>query len=114
MTRKTPKALKPVARKSAPTRRGHPFKQLVDAGIRLAALRTPKGVQDFLVKEAARLCRAQRILLLLEDAGAVRIAGAPLLIETFATCPSGIIAPPMVGTSTWEAIMRGSERSSRG
>ncbi len=78
MTRKTPKALKPVARKSAPARRGHPFKQLVDAGIRLAALRTPKGVQDFLVKEAAGLCRAQRILLLLEDAGAVRIAGARL------------------------------------
>ena len=53
MTRKTPKALKPVVRKSSPMRRGEAFKRLVDAGIRLATLRTQQAAQEFLVKEAA-------------------------------------------------------------
>ena len=53
MTRKTPKALKLAMSKSAAARRGDPFKRLVDAGIRLATLRTQQAAQEFLVKEAA-------------------------------------------------------------
>jgi GAF domain-containing protein/CheY-like chemotaxis protein/tetratricopeptide (TPR) repeat protein len=52
-----------------------PFERLVETGVRLNELRGVGEVHDFLVEEALELCGAERVLLVLEEAGGLRLAG---------------------------------------
>ncbi len=55
-----------------------PFERLVDSGVRLNQLRRPKDICEFLVEEASELSGAERVLVILEANGALRIGGACL------------------------------------
>jgi len=56
----------------------NPFKRLVDSGLRLNALRSSAELHDFLIDEVSELSGAERVLLVLESAGEVHIAGSLL------------------------------------
>ena len=53
-----------------------PVERLVDAGLRLNALRTEPELHEFLIEEVAELFGAQRVLLVLQDGQARRLAGS--------------------------------------
>ncbi|MCZ4315453.1 GAF domain-containing protein [Comamonadaceae bacterium G21597-S1] len=55
-----------------------PFKRLVDTGMRLNALRSADALQDFLVEEVSELSGAQRVLLVRQADGAMKVASALL------------------------------------
>ena len=57
---------------------GEPFKRLVDSGMRLNELRTAHELHDFLIDEVTELTGAERVLLVLDDGGGLRIAGSLL------------------------------------
>ncbi|HJU23815.1 MAG TPA: GAF domain-containing protein, partial [Casimicrobiaceae bacterium] len=57
---------------------GEPFKRLVDTGMRLNELRTARELHHFLIDEMTELTGAERVLLVLEDAAGLRIAGSLL------------------------------------
>jgi signal transduction histidine kinase/DNA-binding response OmpR family regulator/HPt (histidine-containing phosphotransfer) domain-containing protein len=57
---------------------GEPFRRLVDTGMRLNELGGSVGLRDFLIEEVAELCGAQRVLLVLDDAAGLSIAGSQL------------------------------------
>ena len=53
-----------------------PFKRLVDTGMRLNALRSSAELHDFLIDEIIELGGAERVLLVLDTAGELHIAGS--------------------------------------
>jgi signal transduction histidine kinase/DNA-binding response OmpR family regulator len=53
-----------------------PFQRLVDAGLRLNVLRSMEELTEFLVDEATELSGAERVLLVLDDAGRLTVAGS--------------------------------------
>ena len=55
-----------------------PFERLAEGGLRLNELGSEAEVLDFLVEEATELSGAERVLVVLDAAGALRIAGAAL------------------------------------
>ena len=55
-----------------------PFERLVDTGLRLNELRSTEELQEFLVDEATELSGAERVLLVLESPGGLRIASSLL------------------------------------
>jgi signal transduction histidine kinase/tetratricopeptide (TPR) repeat protein len=57
---------------------GEPFKRLVDTGMRLNELRSAHELHDFLIDEVTELTGAERVLLVLEESGTLRIAGSLL------------------------------------
>jgi signal transduction histidine kinase/DNA-binding response OmpR family regulator len=57
---------------------GEPFKRLVDTGMRLNELRNASELHDFLIDEVTELTGAERVLLVLEESGGLRIAGSLL------------------------------------
>ena len=61
-----------------PSSLADPFKRLVDSGLRLNQLRSETALRDFLIDEVAELSGAERVLLVLQDAGGRHIAGALL------------------------------------
>ncbi len=64
---------------NASTSPSEPFERLVDTGLRLNELPTEAAFIDFVVEEAAELCGAERVLLLLGDGPqGLRIAAASL------------------------------------
>ena len=52
------------------------LRRLIDAGLRLSALRSDAALHEFAIAEAAALLGAQRVLLVIEDGDGQRIAGA--------------------------------------
>ncbi len=69
-----------------------PFKRLVDTGMRLNALRSADQLHDFLIDEVTELTGVERVLLVLDEAGQRRIAGALL--------PAGEDAPELLRAIT--------------
>ena len=55
-----------------------PFQRLVDSGTRMNELRSSQGLHEFLIDEVTELSGAERVLLVLGDAGAWQIAGSLL------------------------------------
>ncbi|SEB25723.1 GAF domain-containing protein [Variovorax sp. YR216] len=55
-----------------------PLERLVDSGIRLNALGSERELPAVLVREAAALLGAQRVMLVLDSGGSLRIAGSKL------------------------------------
>jgi len=55
-----------------------PFERLVDAGLRLNELRSAIELHEFLIDEATELSGAERVLLVLESAQGLRLAGSLL------------------------------------
>ena len=53
-----------------------PFERLVDTGVRLNELRSAEELHEFLVDEVTELSGAERVLLVLESAGSLRVAGS--------------------------------------
>jgi signal transduction histidine kinase/CheY-like chemotaxis protein/tetratricopeptide (TPR) repeat protein len=62
----------------AHTQLHEPFERLVDAGVRMNQLHSAAGLHEFLVEEATELSGAERVLLVLAEGDALRIAGAQL------------------------------------
>ena len=62
----------------APHKPREPFERLVASGLRLNELGSEAEWREFLIGEVAELCRARRVLLLLEGPQGVRIGGARL------------------------------------
>jgi GAF domain-containing protein/CheY-like chemotaxis protein len=63
---------------NARTQLREPFERLVDTGLRMNALQVESDLLEFLVEEATELSGAERVLLVLDDGAAPRIAGAQL------------------------------------
>ena len=59
----------------APADLREPVERLVDVGLRLNALRAEDELHEFLIEEVTELFGAQRVLLVLEDGDARRLAG---------------------------------------
>ncbi|MEO7009641.1 MAG: GAF domain-containing protein, partial [Caldimonas sp.] len=57
---------------------GEPFKRLVDIGTRLNELHRAEALPEFLIDEVTELSGAERVLLVLDEAGGPRIAAALL------------------------------------
>jgi len=53
-----------------------PFERLVDTGLRLNELRSAPELHEFLIDEATELCGAERVLLVLESADGLQLAGS--------------------------------------
>ena len=70
----------PIARRTAhllgETSLREPFERLVDTGLRMNELRSATELHEFLIDEATELSGAERVLLVLEDASGLRLAGA--------------------------------------
>ncbi|MEO6407813.1 MAG: GAF domain-containing protein, partial [Burkholderiaceae bacterium] len=65
-----------TAHLSAPADLREPVERLVDTGLRLNALRAEGELHEFLIEEVAELVGAQRVLLVLEQPDARRLAGS--------------------------------------
>jgi signal transduction histidine kinase/DNA-binding response OmpR family regulator len=55
-----------------------PFERLVDTGLRLNEQKSESQLREFLVDEVTELCGAERVLLLLDGADGLQVAGALL------------------------------------
>ncbi|MDX1416244.1 MAG: GAF domain-containing protein, partial [Candidatus Promineifilaceae bacterium] len=55
-----------------------PFQRLVETGVRLNELQSRESLQAFLIEEATELSGAERVLLVLQEDGQMKIAGAQL------------------------------------
>ncbi len=53
-----------------------PFERLVDTGLRLNELRSVAELHEFLIDEATELSGAERVLLVLETADGLQLAGS--------------------------------------
>jgi signal transduction histidine kinase/CheY-like chemotaxis protein/tetratricopeptide (TPR) repeat protein len=53
-----------------------PFERLVDTGLRLNELRSVGEIEEFLIEETSDLIGAERVLLVMEEGGSLRLAGS--------------------------------------
>ena len=67
-----------LAHLGADTQLREPFERLVDTGLRLNELRSAEALHGFLVEELAELSGAERVLLVLDGADGLSVAGAQL------------------------------------
>ena len=76
-----------------PSSLADPFKRLVDSGLRLNQLRSEAALHDFLIDEVTELSGAERVLLVLESAGARQMARALLPADEDAAALLQAVSP---------------------